>query len=62
MGAIISKALEKDRNARYQRAVDLRTDIQRLKQDTETAHVTGMAPGAAPPQVRAGRARAGNQA
>ena len=34
--AIIDKALEKDRNLRYQHAADLRTDLQRLQRDTET--------------------------
>jgi len=33
---IINKALEKDRNLRYQNAADIRTDLQRLKRDTET--------------------------
>jgi serine/threonine protein kinase/tetratricopeptide (TPR) repeat protein len=33
---IIRKALEKDRNLRYQRAADVRTDLQRLKRDTES--------------------------
>ena len=33
---IINKCLEKDRNLRYQHASDLRTDLQRLKRDTET--------------------------
>jgi eukaryotic-like serine/threonine-protein kinase len=35
---IINKALEKDRNLRYQHAADLRTDLQRLKRDTESGH------------------------
>ena len=33
---IISKALEKDCNLRYQHAADIRTDLQRLKRDTES--------------------------
>jgi serine/threonine protein kinase/Flp pilus assembly protein TadD len=33
---IINKALEKDRNLRYQHAADLRTDLQRLKRDFES--------------------------
>jgi eukaryotic-like serine/threonine-protein kinase len=40
---IIFKALEKDRNLRYQHAADIRTDLQRLKRDTDTGRpaVTG---------------------
>jgi serine/threonine protein kinase len=33
---IITKCLEKDRNLRYQHAADIRTDLQRLKRDTES--------------------------
>jgi eukaryotic-like serine/threonine-protein kinase len=33
---IINKALEKDKNLRYQSATDIRTDLQRLKRDTES--------------------------
>src|SRR5437868_4864230 len=44
---IINKALEKDRNLRYQHAADMRTDLQRLKRDTDSrnsAAVTESAP------------------
>ncbi len=34
---IIGKALEKNRRLRYQNAADIRTDLQRLKRDTESA-------------------------
>jgi len=33
---IINKALEKDRNLRYQHAADIRTDLQRLKRDMDS--------------------------
>ncbi len=34
---IINKCLEKDRNMRYQHVADLRTDLQRLKRDTDSS-------------------------
>jgi len=46
---IINKALEKDRNLRYQHAADMRTDLQRLKRDSESGRS-----GAAVPVVTKG--------
>ena len=43
---IINKALEKDRNLRYQHAADMRTDLQRLKRDTETGRAGALSTGA----------------
>ncbi len=36
---IINKCLEKDRNLRYQHASEMRTDLQRLKRDTESGRI-----------------------
>jgi eukaryotic-like serine/threonine-protein kinase len=36
---IINKCLEKDRNLRYQHASEIRTDLQRLKRDTESTKI-----------------------
>src|SRR5262249_22671356 len=48
---IINKALEKDRNLRYQHASEMRTDLQRLKRDTDTNRSAAVA---AVEQVAAG--------
>jgi eukaryotic-like serine/threonine-protein kinase len=45
---IVTKALEKDRRLRYQNAADIRTDLQRLKRDTERSLTGGLAAGAEP--------------
>jgi serine/threonine protein kinase/tetratricopeptide (TPR) repeat protein len=57
----INKALEKDRNLRYQHASDMRTDLQRLKRDTDSSRSRAVAidepdvpkssTGATPPSV-----------
>ncbi len=38
LGRILDKALEKDRNLRYQTATDLKTDLTRLKRDVDSGH------------------------
>jgi serine/threonine protein kinase/tetratricopeptide (TPR) repeat protein len=45
---IINKALEKDRNLRYQHASDLRADLQRLKRDSESGVKLATEPEQAP--------------
>src|SRR5882672_11147618 len=52
---IINKALEKDRKLRYQTAADLRTDLTRLKRDTDSSRsVVGAPSPVAPTQLRWG--------
>ena len=50
---IINKALEKDRNLRYQNAADMRTDLQRLRRDTDSGRSTGVRSGSVPAAVAA---------
>jgi serine/threonine protein kinase/tetratricopeptide (TPR) repeat protein len=45
---IINRALEKDRNLRYQHASDMRAELQRLKRDTETRRVGVASSGTVP--------------
>ena len=53
---IIGKALQKDRELRYQHASELRADLQRLKRDSESGRVSGTAM-AVPEVASTGRAR-----
>jgi eukaryotic-like serine/threonine-protein kinase len=50
---IISKCLEKDRNLRYQHAADMRTDLQRLKRDTDSGRRASVRSGSVPAAVAA---------
>jgi eukaryotic-like serine/threonine-protein kinase len=45
---IISRALEKDRELRYQSAKEMRAELQRLKRDTETGRVAAASSGVVP--------------
>jgi eukaryotic-like serine/threonine-protein kinase len=45
---VINKALEKDRNLRYQSAADIRADLQRLKRDTDSGRTVAASSGPLP--------------
>jgi serine/threonine protein kinase len=55
---VVNKALEKDRKLRYQHASEMRTDLQRLKRDTESGRTavatsgSALQPAAKPPRSR----------
>jgi serine/threonine protein kinase/tetratricopeptide (TPR) repeat protein len=42
---VINRALEKDRTLRYQHASDMKSELQRLKRDTDTARVSAASSG-----------------
>ena len=52
--AVIGKALEKDRNLRYQHASDMRADLQRLKRDTDGNRHARLGPGSGSAAVASG--------
>ena len=54
LGEILQKAMEKDRNLRYQHAADMRTDLQRLKRDSESGK-SGVAVAEAAPRASSGK-------
>ena len=54
---LINKAMEKDRNLRYQSAAEMRTDLQRLKRDTDTGLVSATSSVSVPAAGKSGRTR-----
>jgi len=56
---VINKALEKDRKLRYQNAADIRTDLQRLKRDSDSGRATTATGSDAKPPTKSIRSRWG---
>ena len=57
LAAIINKALEKDRDVRYQHASELRADLKRLKRDTDSGRSAASVIAAEKPVTPAARGR-----
>jgi serine/threonine protein kinase len=59
---IINKALEKDRDLRYQHASDIRTDLKRLRRDTDSGRLARVEEGSALPPPETALERPGGAA
>ena len=54
---VINKALEKDKKLRYQHAADIRTDLQRLKRDSDSGRAAATAQVESKPAAKSSRLR-----
>src|SRR5205823_6295472 len=59
--AIINRAVEKDREARYQHAADIRADLKRLQREAESARAVRARPWRGPLRVRSEERRVGKE-
>src|SRR5262249_14690034 len=52
LARVVRRALEKDRTLRYQSAADMRSDLMRIKRDTDSSRVVAAATHAHKPRTR----------